>query len=43
LPKLFWRNASSDAYVWLRIPEGVTAIDLFIPDTGAFKNVPIEN
>ncbi|MGL5925706.1 hypothetical protein [Chroococcidiopsis sp.] len=35
------RNASSDAYVWLRIPEGVTAIDLFIPDTGAFKNVPI--
>ncbi|MBE9020527.1 hypothetical protein IQ272_31240, partial [Chroococcidiopsidales cyanobacterium LEGE 13417] len=35
------KNASSDAYVWLRIPEGVTAIDLFIPDTGAFKNVPI--
>jgi len=35
------RNASSDAYVWLRIPEGVTAIDIFIPDTGAFKNVPI--
>lgn len=35
------RNASSDAYVWLRIPEGVTTIDLFIPDTGAFKNVPI--
>ncbi|MDV2995680.1 MAG: hypothetical protein N4J56_005334 [Chroococcidiopsis sp. SAG 2025] len=34
-------NASSDAYVWLRIPEGVTTIDLFIPDTGAFKNVPI--
>lgn len=35
------RNASSDAYVWLRIPEGVTAIDIFIPDTGEFKNVPI--
>lgn len=34
-------NASSDAYVWLRVPEGVTAIDIFIPDTGAFKNVPI--
>lgn len=37
------KNASSDAYVWLRIPEGVTAIDLFIPDTGAFKNVPISS
>lgn len=35
------RNASSDAYVWLRIPEGVTAVDIFIPDTGEFKNVPI--
>lgn len=37
------RNASSDAYVWLRIPEGVTAVDIFIPDTGEFKNVPIAN
>ena len=37
------RSASADAYVWLRIPEGVNTIDIFIPDTGAFKNVPIEN
>lgn len=37
------RSASADAYVWLRIPEGVNTIDIFIPDTGAFKNVPIAN
>ena len=35
--------ASADAYVWLRIPEGVNAIDIFIPETAAFSNVPIAN
>lgn len=37
------KNASADAYVWLRIPEGINAIDLYIPDTQVFKNVPISN
>lgn len=36
-------KASADAYVWLRVPEGVNSIDLFVPDTAAFKNVPISN
>jgi hypothetical protein len=36
-------NASADAYVWLRIPEGVNSLDVFVPDTAAFKNVPISN
>ncbi|KAF3889520.1 MULTISPECIES: hypothetical protein [Nostocales] len=34
-------KASADAYVWLRIPEGVNSLDIFVPDTGAFSNVPI--
>ncbi|WP_017317795.1 hypothetical protein [Mastigocladopsis repens] len=36
-------NASADAYVWLRIPEGVNSLDVFVPDTAAFNNVPISN
>ncbi|WP_396336473.1 hypothetical protein [Fischerella sp. JS2] len=36
-------NASADAYVWLRIPQGVNTLDIFVPDTAAFKNVPISN
>ncbi|MEB3181650.1 MAG: hypothetical protein VKL59_21840 [Nostocaceae cyanobacterium] len=36
-------NASADAYVWLRVPPNVNAIDIFVPQTGAFKNVPISN
>jgi hypothetical protein len=36
-------QASADAYVWLRIPEGVSSLDVFVPDTGAFKNVPVSN
>lgn len=36
-------SASADAYVWLRIPEGVNAIDIFIPETAAFEDVPIAN
>jgi hypothetical protein len=34
-------EASADAYVWLRVPEAVNTLDLFVPDTAAFKNVPI--
>lgn len=37
------RGASADAYVWLRIPEGVNTLDILIPETGAFKNVPISS
>jgi len=36
-------NASADAYVWLRIPQDVNTLDIFVPDTAAFKNVPISN
>jgi hypothetical protein len=36
-------NSSADAYVWLRVPEGVDNLDIFIPDTAAFQNVPISN
>lgn len=34
-------NASIDGYIWLRVPEGVNAIDLQIPNTQGFKNVAI--
>jgi len=36
-------NASADAYVWLRVPPNVNTIDIFVPQTGAFKNVAISN
>lgn len=36
-------GASADAYVWLRVPEGVNNIDIYVPDTQAFKSVPITN
>lgn len=34
-------NASADAYVWIRVPNGVTTLDIFVPDAAAFQNVPI--
>ncbi|MBD1837257.1 hypothetical protein [Coleofasciculus sp. FACHB-501] len=34
-------QASADAYVWLRVPENVNSIDLYVPEVQAFKNVPI--
>jgi hypothetical protein len=37
------KGASVDAYVWLKVPEGVNVVDIYIPKTQAFKNVPIEN
>ncbi|MDZ8050072.1 MAG: hypothetical protein RMX68_031195 [Aulosira sp. ZfuVER01] len=36
-------KASADAYVWIRVPDGVKNLDIFVPDTAAFKNVPISN
>lgn len=35
------QNGSVDTYVWLKVPKGVYAIDIYVPETGAFKNVPI--
>lgn len=32
---------SVDAYIWLQIPEEVNAVDIQLPNTGVFKNVPI--
>jgi hypothetical protein len=37
------RGSSVDAYVWMKIPEGVNTVDIFVPNTAAFKNVPITN
>jgi hypothetical protein len=37
------RGASVDAYVWLKIPEGAKTLDIYIPETQVFKNVPIAN
>jgi hypothetical protein len=36
-------NSSADAYVWLRVPEGVNNLDIFVPGTAAFQNVPVSN
>lgn len=36
-------GSSADAYVWLRVPEETNSIDIYVPDTQAFKNVPIAN
>lgn len=36
-------KASADAYVWVRVPEGVNSLDIYVPDTAAFQNVPISN
>jgi hypothetical protein len=36
-------GSSVDAYVWMKIPEGVSNVDIFAPNTAAFKNVPITN
>lgn len=35
------KQSSADAYVWLRVPEGVNTIDIYLPNTQAFKNVSI--
>jgi hypothetical protein len=33
----------TDAYVWLQVPEGMNTLDIFVPETGTFRNVPISN
>lgn len=37
------KGASVDAYVWLEVPEEVKAIDILIPNTEEFANVPIKD
>ncbi|MCU0538022.1 MAG: hypothetical protein MUD14_29400 [Hydrococcus sp. Prado102] len=34
-------GASVDGYVWMSIPEGIKTIDLIVPKTAMFLNVPI--
>jgi hypothetical protein len=34
-------GASADGYVWLRVPENVKTLNIYLPETAAFKNVPI--
>lgn len=34
-------GASADAYVWLRVPETAKTLNIYVPQTGAFNNVPI--
>lgn len=36
-------QSSADAYVWLQIPREVSNVDIYIPNTQAFQNVPIAN
>ena len=36
-------GASADAYVWLKVPPNVNILDIYIPETGAIRNVPISN
>lgn len=35
------RNASADAYVWLQVPPEVKSLDIYLPNTQVFSNVPI--
>jgi hypothetical protein len=35
------KGGSADAYVWLKVPEDVKKLDIYIPETKEFKNVPI--
>jgi hypothetical protein len=37
------KDIPEDGYVWLRVPEGVNTLDIYIPKTQVFKNVPITN
>jgi hypothetical protein len=37
------KGASVDAYVWLKVPEGTNTLDIYVPETQVFKNVPITN
>lgn len=36
-------GASVDAYVWLKVPPNVNILDIYIPETGAIRSVPISN
>ncbi len=36
-------QTSADAYVWLRVPEGVNILNIYVPDTQVFQNVPISS
>jgi hypothetical protein len=37
------KDIPEDGYVWLKVPEGVNTLDIYIPNTQVFRNVPITN
>jgi hypothetical protein len=43
LLSLVKKDIPEDGYVWLKVPEAVNTLDILIPETQAFKNVPIAN
>jgi hypothetical protein len=43
LLRLVKKNIPADGYVWLKVPAGVDTLDIYIPETQVFKNVPISN
>lgn len=34
-------NAWANAYVWLKVPQGIETIDISVPETAMFRNIPI--
>ncbi|MEL7419067.1 MAG: hypothetical protein AAGK10_10925, partial [Cyanobacteria bacterium J06555_3] len=36
------RNAWANAYFWSQVPENVEVVDIIIPFTEIFENIPIE-
>jgi hypothetical protein len=43
LLRLVKKDIPADGYVWLKVPAGVNTLDIYIPETQVFKNVPISN
>ena len=39
VPETAW----ADAYFWLQVPEDINTLDIVIPETAIFNNVPISN
>ena len=35
------KQKTVDGYVWLKVPEGVNTLNIYIPNTSAFQNVPV--
>lgn len=37
------KQTTVDGYVWLKVPEGVNTLNIYMTNTAAFQNVPISN